>query len=148
MMKPTLLMAISLLAIAPAFAAESGQSDVSSAKTLNLNAPAQSSNTYPPIAAGDSNMPPGSYPYDPATRFAAPYAAAQAQPADTCDSKPHGSVTAGIGYSSRMGNSNFQAAQFNTCKRYYDDNGNAHQIGISIGIGQSNVGPGRRGRGW
>ena len=73
---------------------------------------------------------------------------AQAQPADTCDSKPHGSVTAGIGYSSRMGNSNFQAAQFNTCKRYYDDNGNAHQIGISIGIGQSNVGPGRRGRGW
>ena len=147
-MKPILLMAIALLAIAPAFAADSSQSDVPLAKSLNLSAPAQASNTYAPIASADSNMPPGSYPYDPATRFAAPYAAAQAQPADTCDSKPHGSVTAGVGYSSRMGNSNFQAAQFNTCKRYYDDNGNAHQIGISIGIGQSNVGPGRRGRGW
>ena len=147
-MKPILLMAIPLLAIAPASAADSSQSGVSSAKSLDLSAPAQASNTYTPTASGDGNMPPGSYPYDPATRFAAPYAAAQAQPADTCDSKPHGSVTAGVGYSSRMGNSNFQAAQFNTCKRYYDDNGNAHQVGISIGIGQGNFGSGRRGRGW
>jgi len=155
---PVLLL---MIATSPALAAGGGQSDSASsasAKALDLTLPSQPTYSYAPTdprgdASGGpetrSTMPTGSYPYDPAKRFAAPYAAGQAQHTDTsCDGKPHGSATVGVGYSSHFGNSNFQAAQLNTCKRYYDDDGNAHQVGVSIGIGQSNVGPGRARRGW
>ncbi|MBS0215562.1 MAG: hypothetical protein JSR63_10645 [Proteobacteria bacterium] len=147
-MKPVLPLMLSMIAASPVFAAGNGQSDSASARALDLSVPAQTSYSYAPTDPRGSAMPPGSYPYDPAKRFAAPYAASDVRPADTCDGKPHGSATVGVGYSSRLGNSNFQAAQLNTCKRYYDDNGNAHEVGVSIGIGQSNFGSGRARRGW
>lgn len=147
-MKSVLTLVLAMIAASPAFATGGEQSDSASARALDLSVPAQTSYSYAPTDPRGSAMPPGSYPYDPARRFAAPYATAQAQPADGCDGKPHGSATVGVGYSSRLGNSNFQAAQLNTCKRYYDDNGNAHEVGVSIGIGQSNFGSGRARRGW
>ena len=143
-MKHVLLLVLSMIAAAPALATGSGQSDSASAKALDLNVPAQTAYSYAPTDPRGSSMPPGSAPYDPAKRFAT----TQTQPADTCDGKPHGSATVGVGYSSHTGNSNFQAARVNTCKRYYDDDGNAHQVGVSIGIGQSNGGIGRGRRGW
>ncbi|MBS0200568.1 MAG: hypothetical protein JSR70_08965 [Proteobacteria bacterium] len=139
-MKQILVLAVSMIAAAPVLAAGNGQSDSTTAKALDLSVPAQTNYSYAPTDPRGT--------YDPAKRFATPYVATQAQPVDTCDGKPHGSATVGVGYSSRMGNSNFQAAQLNTCKRYYDDNGNAHEVGVSIGIGQSNVGPGHPRRGW
>ena len=160
-MKLILPLLLLMIATSPVMAATGEQSDSASsasAKALDLSVPSQPTYSYAPTdprgsAGGDmetrSTMPAGSYPYDPAKRFAAPYAAGQAQPADTtCDGKPHGSATVGVGYSNRFGNSNFQAAQLNTCKRYYDDDGKAHEVGVSIGIGQSNIGPGRGRRGW
>ncbi len=139
-MKHVLVLMLSMIAIAPVLAAGSEQSDSATAKALDLSVPAQTSYSYAPTDPRGT--------YDPAKRFATPYAAAQTQPVDTCDGKPHGSATVGVGYSSRWGNSNFQAAQLNTCKRYYNDNGEAREVGMSISIGQSNVGPGHAQRGW
>lgn len=144
-MKPALPLVLTLIAASPVFAAGNGQSG---AKALDLSVPGQPTYSYAPTDPRGSSMPPGSSPYDPAKRFASSNSAAQSQLADTCDGKPHGSATVGVGYSSRMGNSNFQTAQLNTCKRYYDDNGNAREVGVSIGIGQGNIGPGHARRGW
>lgn len=131
-----------MIVASPAFAAGAGQSDSASARALDLSVPNPPAYSYSATPApADSRF---SAPYDPARRFAA-NPPATVDRADGCDGKPHGSATVGVGYSSRLGNSNFQAAQLNTCKRYYDDDGNAYQVGVSIGIGQSNFGSGR---GW
>lgn len=63
-------------------------------------------------------------------------AAIAAERAEQCQGKLHGAMETGIGYSSRGGNSNWQAANLNSCKTYYDDDGDAHQIGVSISIGR------------
>ena len=145
-MKHALPLIVSMMAVAPAFAA--GQSGGAAAKALDLQVPTQPAYSYgttPPPA--DSRF---SAPYDPARRFAAA-ADTTTDPTnrtDRCDGKPHGSATVGVGYSTHMGNSNFQAAQVNTCKRYYDDDGNAHHVGVSIGVSQGSFGSGRRGRSW
>ncbi len=145
-MKPVLVLMLSMIAATSALAAGGGQSDPDAARKLDLSVPAPTGYSYAPTdPRGSAN------PYDPAKRFAAPYAPmhAQAQAVqDSCDGKPHGSATVGVGYSSHWGNSNFQAAQLNRCKRYYDDDGNAHEVGVSIGIGQSSMGPGHAQRGW
>ncbi len=145
-MKSVLLLICSVLLAPTAWAGEGGQAtDSAAAKALDLQVPTQPAYSYgttPPPA--DSRF---SAPYDPARRFATA-ADAPTERTDRCDGKPHGSATVGVGYSSRVGNSNFQAAQLNTCKRYYDDDGNAHQVGVSIGVSQGSFGSGRRGRAW
>ncbi|PNS08319.1 hypothetical protein [Solilutibacter silvestris] len=157
-MKQILPLVLLMIATSPALAAGGGQSDSASsasAKALDLSLPNQPTYSYAPTdPRGDasgvpetrSTMPAGSYPYDPAKRFAAPTNTLER--VDTCDGKPHGSATVGVGYSNRFGNSNFQAAQLNTCKRYYNNEGNAHDVGVSISIGQGSSGPGRARRSW
>jgi hypothetical protein len=46
-----------------------------------------------------------------------------------------GSVSAGMGYSSQWGNSNFQAADLNYCKQYFNDNGDARTINVQMHMG-------------
>lgn len=62
--------------------------------------------------------------------------ASEAMPGDGCDGELHGSMTAGIGYSSRGGNSNYQAVNLNTCKRYTSRNGKERQVAVSVSVGQ------------
>lgn len=146
-MKPVFPLMLVLVATSPAFAAGIEQSDSAAAKALDLSVPNQNPPTYseaPTPPPADSRF---GAPYDPARRFST-IAPVQADQPDRCDGKPHGSATVGVGYTSHLGNSNFQAAQLNSCKRYYDDNGNAHEVGVSIGIGQSSFGSGRGQRGW
>ena len=52
-----------------------------------------------------------------------------------------GSVTTGIGYSSRGGNSNFNAANLNFCKGFADDDGDVHTLNVNIDV-QKYDGPG------
>ncbi len=96
-----------------------------------------------------SQDPPGTYYGDKSGRVAVP--GSDADPtkavADRCEGKLHGSVATGFGYASHGGNSNWQAVNLNSCKTYYDDDGNAHEIGVSISVGQEH-GPGYYGRGW
>lgn len=63
-------------------------------------------------------------------------AAIAAERAEQCQGKLHGAVETGMGYASRGGNSNWQAVNLNSCKTYYDDDGKAHQIGVSISVGR------------
>lgn len=118
----------------------------SSAAALDLSVPQapiqyRSDPTY-------SDDPPGTFYGDKSGRVASAEAAqAPVTAEDVCQGKLHGSVTTGIGYSRRGGNSNWQGANLNSCKTYYDDNGKPHQIGISISVGRSD-GPGFYGPGW
>jgi hypothetical protein len=56
---------------------------------------------------------------------------------EQCEGKLHGSVSTGFGYASHGGNSNWQAVNVNSCKTYYDDDGNPRTIGVSISVGRS-----------
>lgn len=64
---------------------------------------------------------------------------------DRCQGELHGSVAAGVGYSSHGGNSNWQAANLNSCKTYYNDEGEAREVGVSISVGQFDGPDGRFG---
>lgn len=145
-MKRSLLLACALLA-GPAMAqtpADSGNSDSEAAKrALDLSVPQQ------PITYGTDPVykadPPGAYYGDTsgtsasAQKAAATQALAEAEQAraDRCKGDVHGSVATGFGYSSRGGNSNYQAANLNLCKTYYNDDGKPREVGISISVGQS-----------
>ncbi len=58
--------------------------------------------------------------------------------ADVVDDKlqVHGAVAAGVGYSSRGGNSNWQAATINLSKNYTTDEGKTNTFGLNITVGQ------------
>ncbi|WP_369943633.1 hypothetical protein [Xanthomonas medicagonis] len=154
-MKRSLLLACALLA-GPAMAqttADSGSRDSEAAKrALDLSVPQQ-----PITYGGDTTYkadPPGAYYGDTSGTSASAQkaAAAQAQAdaaqaqADRCKGEVHGAVATGFGYSKRGGNSNYQAANLNLCKTYYNDDGKPREVGISISVGQSE-GPGYYGRG-
>lgn len=91
--------------------------------------------------------PPGTYYGDTSGKPASKAVAAEESTTDRCEGKLHGSVATGFGYSSHGGNANWQAANINSCKTFYDDDGNAHEVGISISVGQGDGFDYGRGRG-
>lgn len=92
---------------------------------------------YAPAYIAD---PPGTY-YGDRSGRATPSSGVLTHEAAACDGQLHGSVSMGMGYSRRGGNSNWQATQLNTCKRYVTDSGKERQVGLSISVGQGS-GPG------
>ncbi|MEE7546643.1 hypothetical protein HF319_05995 [Xanthomonas sp. Kuri4-1] len=148
-MKRMFLLLGALLAAGAASAQANDTSTAATARELDLSVPQEhiqyrSDPTYQADA-------PGTYYGDKSGRSAsAAKAAAEAEAAvaqaDSCQGEVHGSVSTGIGYSSRGGNSNYQAANLNLCKTYYNDDGKPRQIGVSISVGQGE-GPGY-GRGY
>lgn len=135
-MKTALLPLLLLLATAPALAADteaSGDTTATTASALDLSLPKQVADTYKVTTPAAD--PPGTYYGD----HSGPVAASDSvERVDTCDGELHGSVTMGVGYSKRGGNSNWQGTNLNSCKRYYNDDGKERQIGVSISVGQSN----------
>lgn len=130
----------SLLIAAPACAAQTsdGASTSPSASELDLALPKSSTYQY-------HNDPPGTW-YGDTSRVPAAAAAAQASAREErCKGELHGTVAAGVGYSSRAGNSNWQAFNVNSCKTYYNDEGEAREIGVSISVGQYDGPDGRYG---
>jgi hypothetical protein len=139
-MKSALLPLLLLLATAPALATEpgtesgtSGDTSATTASALDLSLPKQVADTYKVTAPAAD--PPGTYYGD----HSGPIASSDSvERVDTCDGELHGSVSLGVGYSNRGGNNNWQATNLNSCKRYYNDDGEERQIGVSISVGQSN----------
>jgi hypothetical protein len=86
-------------------------------------------------AASDSdvrNDPPGTWYGDHGARPAAD----QAGRAGNNDWQVHGSVEAGIGWSSRGGNSNWQGANINLDKTYVHDDGDTSRVNIDLNVGR------------
>lgn len=135
----TALLLIGALAMAPAMAGENAQTDgdaKSDAAALDLSLP-KSATDY-------AKAPPGAWYGDTSGVPAAAGTDARATARDErCQGELHGSVAAGMGYSRRGGNSNWQALNLNSCKTYYNDDGDAREVGISISVGQYD-GPGGR----
>lgn len=154
-----------LLVAAPVMATTPGMqtsSDVDAVETtprsaLDLSLPKSSESTLPQAATTDQDAtpatnttgdynpgyladPPGTY-YGDRSGRPAPASGVLTREAAACDGQLHGSVSMGMGYSRRGGNSNWQATQLNTCKRYVTDSGKERQIGLSISVGQGS-GPG------
>lgn len=144
-MKRSLTLFGALLACASAPAQDSGTTG-NSATALDLTVPKE-----PIQYRGDADYakdPPGTFYGDKSGKTAASTVRQQqliAARAEQCQGQLHGSVTAGVGYSNRGGNSNWQGANLNSCKTYYDDDGNPHEVGISISVGRGE-GPGYFGR--
>ncbi|MEQ4575647.1 MULTISPECIES: hypothetical protein [Gammaproteobacteria] len=140
-MNRTLLLLGALLACASAMAQEPAGAGTS-ASDLDLSVP-QAPIQYrsDPTYAKD---PPGTFYGDKSGKSASATVREQqriAARAEQCQGQLHGSVAAGVGYSSRGGNSNWQGANLHSCKTYYDDDGNPREVGISISVGRSE-GPG------
>ncbi|MBB3855316.1 hypothetical protein FHY29_000691 [Xanthomonas arboricola] len=138
-MKRSLLLLATLFAAGSALA-QAGESSAEpgSARSLDLSVPQaplqyRSDPEY-------STDPPGTFYGDksgPKPALTRPSAASlAAERAEQCQGKLHGAVETGMGYSNRGGNSNWQAVNLNSCKTYYDDDGKAHQIGVSISVGR------------
>ncbi|WP_254200757.1 MULTISPECIES: hypothetical protein [unclassified Lysobacter] len=109
------------------------QDDVDAA-ALDLSVPQQRigfTSTDPDVSY--RNDPPGSWYGDHGRRTTL----RSAQGDDPNDWRVHGSVEAGIGYSSRTGNANWQAANINLDKTYIDDEGDASHVNIDINVGRS-----------
>ncbi|WP_338334211.1 hypothetical protein [Xanthomonas euvesicatoria] len=143
-MKRSLLVLVTLFATGSVAAgsalaqASDGNPETASARALDLSIP-----QAPVQLRSDpeySNDPPGTFYGDksgPKPALARPSAASiAAERAEQCQGKLHGAVETGLGYSSHGGNSNWQAVNLNSCKTYYDDDGKAHQIGVSISVGR------------
>lgn len=138
------LLATVLTASLAASGAALAQSEDGAARSLDLSvpqAPMQYRNdpTY-------NNDPPGTFYGDksgPVPR------APDGRIADVVDDKlqVHGAVAAGVGYSSRGGNSNWQAATVNLTKNYTTDEGKTNTFGLNISVGQGE-GPGYYGPGY
>ncbi len=141
-MKRSALLIAAMLTTGVAAAQTAGTS--SAADALDLSVPAQPIKyRSDPVQSAD---PPGTYYGDTSGRRGAvsqqlPAADGEVAQADYCQGDVHGSVSTGIGYSKRGGNSNYQAANVNLCKTYYNDDGKPRQIGVSISVGQGE-GPG------
>ncbi|MCD0247679.1 hypothetical protein JWH04_20825 [Xanthomonas melonis] len=138
-MKCSLLLLATLFAAGGAFAQSGdGSAQPASARALDLSIP-QAPVQYrsDPEYSAD---PPGTFYGDKSgsrPALARPSAASiAAERAEQCQGQLHGAVETGIGYSSRGGNSNWQAANLNSCKTYYGDDGKPRQIGVSISVGR------------
>jgi hypothetical protein len=135
------LLALALLAPGAAFA-----QDAAGKAALDLSLPTDSpyAKSAPGTWYGDTSGKPAS------TTKAAQAATASVDGNDdeeACEGKLHGSVTMGMGYSRRGGNSNWQGANMHSCKTYYNDDGKPSTVGVSISVGHSD-GPGFYGRGF
>lgn len=97
-----------------------------------------------PQASTQRNDPPGTFYGDtsgvPATAALADTTARLIRPA--CPTTPDGratdltgSVSAGVGYSSQLGNSNYQAATLNWCKAYDGDDGDRGMVNVQLNVG-------------
>jgi hypothetical protein len=138
-MKTTTLLIACLLATAPVLAQDkpADTNAATSANKLDLNLP--KSTLY-------RNDPPGTWYGDtsgvPASASSTPANGANRTTATTrdgqCEGQLHGSVAMGMGFSNRGGNSNWQALNLRSCKTFYNDDGRASQVGISINVGQFN----------
>jgi hypothetical protein len=138
-MKTASLLLAGLLAAAPALADEKPAGDATAAKAAALDL------SLPKSATDYRNDPPGTW-YGDTSGVPAAVASADKEQADgeRCEGQLHGSVSAGVGYSSRGGNSNWQGANLHSCKTYYDDDGDAHEVGFSIDVGNYDGGDGGR----
>ncbi|WAT14178.1 hypothetical protein [Xanthomonas fragariae] len=138
-MKRSLIFLVTLFAAGSALAqASDGSAEPVTPRSLDLSVP-----QAPVQYRSDpeySTDPPGTFYGDksgPKPALARPSAASiAAERAEQCQGKLHGAVETGVGYSNRRGNSNWQAVHLNSCKTYYDDDGKAHQIGVSISVGR------------
>lgn len=141
-MKRSLFLLGALLVCANAAAQETTSSTDTSATALDLSVPKE-----PVQYRSDPSYtkdPPGTFYGDKSGKSASATVREQqriAAQAEACKGELHGSVTAGVGYASHGGNSNWQGANLNSCKTYYDDEGNARTIGVSISVGRGE-GPG------
>jgi hypothetical protein len=125
-----------LLAALPATAGDNtigGSATGDGATALDLGLPQQKLFTGAPAYQDD---PPGTY-YGDTTGDPAPVP--RIEPAcptapDGSERSMTGSFTTGIGYSSRGGNSNFNAANLNFCKGYADDDGNVRTLNLNINV--------------
>lgn len=144
-MKCSLTLIGALLTCSSASAQDTGSvadATGNSASALDLSVPKE-----PIQYRGDTGYakdPPGTFYGDKSGKSAASTVREQqriAARAEQCQGQLHGSVTAGVGYASHGGNSNWQGANLNSCKTYYDDDGNPRELGISISVGRSE-GPG------
>ncbi len=138
---PPALLALALLAPGAAFA-----QDAAGKAALDLSLPTDSpyAKSAPGTWYGDTSGKPAS------TTKATQAATASVDGNDdeeACEGKLHGSVTMGMGYSRRGGNSNWQGANMHSCKTYYNDDGKPSTVGVSISVGHSD-GPGFYGRGF
>ena len=138
-MKRSLFLLGALFACASAAAQDtSTDTSGSSASDLDLSVPKD------PIQyrgdAGYGKDPPGTFYGDTSTKSASVTVGDQQRMADRaeqCQGQLHGSVTAGVSSSSHAGSSSWQGANLSSCKAFYDDNGNQHEVGISISVGRS-----------
>lgn len=140
-MKNLSLLLAGLLIVAPACMAQTSDDASAAASASELDLALPKSSTYQ-----HHNDPPGTW-YGDTSRVPAAAATAAQAPAreERCKGELHGAVAAGVGYSSRAGNSNWQALNVNSCKTYYNDDGDARELGFSISVGQYD-GPDGRGR--
>ena len=126
-MKAAPLLIACLLAASPALAADNAATP--SAEELDLSLPAS--------AGSHRNDPPGTWYGDTSGVPASAQKRSRALTREEqCQGELHGSVAAGVGYSSRGGNSNWQAMNLHSCKTYYNDEGEAREVGVSISVGQ------------
>lgn len=140
MNQPLSLLFAGLLVAAPACMAQTpgDASAPASASELDLALPKSATYQY-------HNDPPGTW-YGDTSRVPATKTEPQASAREErCNGEPHGTVAAGVGYSSRGGNSNWQAFNVNSCKTYYNDEGKAREVGVSISVGQYDGPDGYRG---
>ncbi|MFT4257466.1 MAG: hypothetical protein QM599_10975 [Pseudoxanthomonas sp.] len=128
-----LLISVPALAIAQSPVETSTDADVS-AEALDLSLP-KATTIY-------GKDPPGTW-YGDTSGVPAAASAETARKASACPTAPNGeareitgSVSAGIGYSSHGGNSNYQAARVNYCKEYATDDGDSRAVNVSISVGQ------------
>jgi hypothetical protein len=107
------------------------------ARELDLTLPKE--NTPSPFTAD----PPGTY-YGDKSGPRLPDPGARDESIDPDKAQIHGSFTTGVGYSSRGGNSNFNAANLNITKAYGENRDK--KVGVSISVSQYD-GPGYFGPG-
>ena len=117
-----------LLAAAPAVAGDH-------ATALDLDLPRQPLFTGAPPSSYQGD-PPGTY-YGDTSGDPAPvprYEPACPTAPDGSERSMTGSFTTGIGYSSRGGNSNFNAANLNFCKGFVGDDGDTRLLNLNINV--------------
>jgi len=136
-MKAFVLLSLGLLCVSPAMAQEPA---AGSADALDLKLPPASIPPYP-------NDPPGTY-YGDTSGVPAGLAASTAKIQPRCPTSPQGeerditgSFTTGIGYSSRGGNSHWNALNLNYCKEMADEDGDSRTFNFNLHMEQYD-GPG------
>ncbi len=122
-----LVMSGGLLAMSPALA----QDDA--ARALDLSVPQDPIRFESTGGTDHRTDPPGTWYGDHGGR--APFADGLSAPSDS-DWRVHGSMAAGVGWSSRGGNSNWQALNLNLDKTTTDDDGDSGHVNIDINVGR------------